>query len=120
MTCVSFPGKSLKYAIRNGTQAVPWLNIHLRGRLIHFETAPFLRDFSVKQEKLLTNPLFVVKYSGYAKTMRKQSSPFSSQARGEGWEPLVENLYATSCVARDDRDGRSRYRAAKISAMRMN
>ena len=89
MTCVSFPGKSLKYAIRNGTQAVPWLNIHLRGRLIHFETAPFLRDFSVKQEKLLTNPLFVVKYNGYAKTMRKPSIVCAIQREGSGESPRV-------------------------------
>ena len=31
---------------------------------------------------------------------------------------LVENLYATSCVARDDRDGCSRYRASKISFLK--
>ena len=31
---------------------------------------------------------------------------------------LGELLQATSCVARDDRDGRSRYRAAKMSPLR--
>ena len=31
-----------------------------------------------------------------------------------------QNLQAISSVARDDRDGRSRYRASKISALRMN
>ena len=33
---------------------------------------------------------------------------------------LEEILQATSCVARDDRDGCSRYRAAKISLSGMN
>ena len=46
------PGAFCKYAFRNGTQAVPYsyslLIVQLRGRPIHFETAPFF----------LYNPLF--------------------------------------------------------------
>ena len=38
-----------------------------------------------------------------------------SSARGDRWEPSAENLQATSCVARDDRDGCSRYRVSKMS-----
>ena len=32
----------------------------------------------------------------------------------------VQNLQAISSVAREDRDGSSRYRASQMSAMRMN
>jgi len=57
---VSFLDKSLKNAIRNGTQAVPYgnilVNMRFRGYLIHFETAPlFMIDFpktvSVSEKK---------------------------------------------------------------------
>ncbi len=45
MTYVSFPEKPLKYANRNGTQAVPYSYSFYKdsfsGCLIHFETAPF-------------------------------------------------------------------------------
>ena len=40
---------------------------------------------------------------------------FSFFSEREPVQALDENLQATSCVARDDRDGCSRYRAAKIS-----
>ena len=52
--------------------------------------------------------------------MRKPSRGVIHSERGLVKALVVQNLQAISCVARDDRDGRSRYRAAKISAMRMN
>ena len=42
----------------------------------------------------------------------------SLQREGSGVSPLAKGLQATSCVARDDRDGCSRYRAAKMSRFR--
>ena len=39
----------------------------------------------------------------------------SLQREGEWCKPLGGCLQATSCVARDDRDGSSRYRVAKMS-----
>ena len=41
-------------------------------------------------------------------------------ARGVRCKPSAEMPQATSCVAREDRDGCSRYRVSKMSAMRMN
>ena len=57
----------------------------------------------------------VIKYRRYAKTMRKPSSYSSVRSEREPVKALTEPLQATSCVARDDRDGRSRYRVSKIS-----
>ena len=48
--------------------------------------------------------------------MRKQSSVQMPSARGEWWKPLTDDLQATCRVAREDRDGCSRYRASKMSA----
>ena len=42
------------------------------------------------------------------------------EARGERCKPSAEDLQATSCVARDDRDGCSRYRASKMSPVGTN
>jgi len=53
--------------------------------------------------------------------MRKNKQRENRQREGNvGVSPLVEALQAASCVARDDRDGRSRYRASKMSAQRIN
>ena len=52
--------------------------------------------------------------------MRKPSRGVIHSERGLVKALVDQNLQAISCVARDDWDGRSRYRAAKISAMRMN
>ena len=48
--------------------------------------------------------------------MRKPSRGVIHSERGSVKALVVQNLQAISCVARDDRDGRSRYRASKISA----
>jgi len=42
------------------------------------------------------------------------------EREGDGESPLMVRLQATSCVAREDRDGCSRYRASKMSAKRTN
>ena len=47
--------------------------------------------------------------------MRKPSREDIQSERGTVQALVVQNLQATSCVARDDRDGHSRYRASKIS-----
>ena len=52
--------------------------------------------------------------------MRKPSRGNACSERGSVKALGGQILQAISCVARDDRDGRSRYRAAKISALRMN
>ena len=52
--------------------------------------------------------------------MRKPSRGVIQSERGAVKALVDQNLQATSCVARDDRDGHSRYRVTKISAMRMN
>ena len=51
--------------------------------------------------------------------MRKPSSRNVRSERGEGESPLTGTLQATFAVARDDRDGCSRYRASKMSALRI-
>ena len=48
--------------------------------------------------------------------MRKPSRGVIHSERGMVKALVDQNLQAISCVARDDRDGRSRYRAAKMSA----
>ena len=52
--------------------------------------------------------------------MRKPSRGSILRERGMVKTLVDRNLQAISCVARDDRDGHSRYRVSKISAMRMN
>ncbi len=52
--------------------------------------------------------------------MRKPSRGDIRSERGMVKALVVQSLQATSCVARDDRDGCSRYRASKMSALRMN
>ena len=47
--------------------------------------------------------------------MRKPSRGVIHSERGTVKALVDRNLQAISCVARDDRDGRSRYRAAKMS-----
>ena len=47
--------------------------------------------------------------------MRKTKQICKPSARGEWWEPSAEDLRAISRVAREDRDGCSRYRASKMS-----
>ncbi len=37
--------------------------------------------------------------------------------KGSGESPLCGSFYATFCVAREDRDGSSRYRATKMSVL---
>ena len=59
---------------------------------------------------------FVVECNGYAKTMRKLSGG-KAQSEREPVKALGLTLQAISCVAWDDRDGGSRYRAAKISPL---
>jgi len=49
--------------------------------------------------------------------MRKPSRGNVSSERGAVKALDGQSLQAISCVARDDRDGSSRYRAAKISAV---
>ena len=46
--------------------------------------------------------------------MRKPSRGVIHSERGMVKALVDQNLQAISCVARDDRDGRSRYRAAKM------
>ncbi len=53
----------------------------------------------------MTFSRFVVEYGVYAKTLRKPSSVITPSARGKRWEPSAVKLQATSCEARDDRDG---------------
>ena len=48
--------------------------------------------------------------------MRKPSRGDIQSERGMVKALVVHSLQATSCVARDDRDGCSRYRASKMSA----
>lgn len=60
---------------------------------------------------------FVVKYMRYVKTLRKPSKGEVPSERGTV-KALGLTLQATSCVARDDRDGGSRYRASKMSDFR--
>ena len=52
--------------------------------------------------------------------MRKPSRGSILRERGMVKALVDRNLQAISCVARDDRDGCSRYRASKMSALRMN
>ena len=47
--------------------------------------------------------------------MRKPSRGVNQSERGAVKALVDQNLQAISCVARDDRDGCSRYRASKIS-----
>ena len=49
--------------------------------------------------------------------MRKPSRGVIQSERGMVQALVDQNLQATSCVARDDRDGRSRYRASKMSSL---
>ena len=49
------------------------------------------------------------------KPCRRISNVEAFSERGFGVSPLVEILQAASCVARDDRDGCSRYSVSKIS-----
>ena len=48
--------------------------------------------------------------------MRKLSKEVTLSERGDGESPLRKTLQATFCVAREDRDGGSRYRASKMPA----
>ena len=43
-----------------------------------------------------------------------------TEARGEWCKPLVYESFSHFQAARDDRDGRSRYRASKIPALPVN
>ena len=67
----------------------------------------------------MTFAYFVVEYRRYAKTMRKPSKGEVLSERGTV-KALGLTLQATSSVAREDRDGSSRYRAAKMPAMQVN
>ena len=60
----------------------------------------------------------MLKYKGYAKTMQKEKQIVSfHQREGSGESPWKNGLRAAVCVAWDDRDGCSRYRAAKMSVI---
>ena len=52
--------------------------------------------------------------------MRKPSRGVVQSERGLVKALVSQNLQAISCVAREDRDGSSRYRASKMSALRTN
>ena len=52
--------------------------------------------------------------------MRKPSRGVIQSERGTVQALVDQNLQAISSVARDDRDGCSRYRVSKMSALRMN
>ena len=51
--------------------------------------------------------------------MRKPSKYRPLSERGDGESPLRKPLQATFCVAREDRDGCSRYRASKMLMLRI-
>ena len=64
----------------------------------------------------LTNFFSVVKYTRYAKTIKeKKQIRVLFKREGDSVSPLRMPLRAASFVARDDRDGCSRYRVSKIS-----
>ena len=64
----------------------------------------------------LTNFFSVVKYIRYAKTIKeKKQIRVLFKREGDSVSPLRIPLQAASFVAREDRDGCSRYRVSKIS-----
>ena len=65
--------------------------------------------------KTIDNSLFYGKMYAICKDSAETKHRSFSSARGERCEPLVKPCASHFQVARDDRDGRSRYRAAKIS-----
>ena len=72
-------------------------------------------EFFKIAEKWLTFPPIVLKYLRYGKTITEKKQSSCILARGDRCKPLCSRLRAASVVARENRDGRSRYRAAKMS-----
>ena len=59
---------------------------------------------------------FVVEYQRICKDIGETKHRHIAISERGRWKPSAKTLQAISFVARDDRDGRSRYRAAKMSA----
>ena len=62
----------------------------------------------------------VVKYCGICKDYRQTKQKSTLRSERESVKALRNFLSATCLVAREDRDGCSRYRAAKMPAMQVN
>ena len=67
------------------------------------------------QGKIIDISLFCDRILSICKDYAETKRIGYSSARGEWWEPLGNTSAGHFRVARDDRDGRSRYRASKIS-----
>lgn len=80
--------------------------------------APILRKILIFPENQLTFPRIVVKYFRYIKTMRKPIGK-SRCSEGEMVKAPARESKRHFQVAREDRDGCSRYRAPEMSGFRI-